>query len=95
MYLMQGEGLAAPRIHNAMGRRDDEVFRNQRTGASFCAPVAGHVDLTDCRPRGALLVNHSPVVMAKDARAQIACGCLNNGEGARDAEEAVEDVARA
>ena len=78
-----------------MCRRDDEVAGNERTGAPLRAPVASCVDLTDCRPRRALLINHSPVVIAKDARLQFACGCLNDGEGARDAEEAVEDVARA
>jgi len=92
MYLMEGERLAAPRIHHAMGRRDDEVARNQRTSAPLGAAVAGRVDLTDCRPRCALLVNHFPVVSAEDARLQIACGCLNDGEGTRDAEEAMEDA---
>ena len=77
-----------------MGRRDDEVACNQRTSAPLGAPVAGRVDLTDCRPRCALLVNHFPVVSAKDARLQIACGCLNGGEGTRDAEEAMEDAVR-
>ena len=71
-----------------MGRRDDEVATNQSAGASLGAAVAGRVDLTDCRPRRAVLVNHFPVISAEDAQLPIACGCRNDGDYAREAEEA-------
>jgi len=68
MYLMEAERLAGPRIHHAMGRCDDKVARNERTSAPRSASVAAHVDLTDCRPWCALLINYSSVVSPNDPR---------------------------
>ena len=65
MYLMEGEGLVAPWVHNTMSRRDDEVSRDKRARAPTRAPVAGGVDLADGTPGCAQLLNHSSIVIAK------------------------------
>jgi hypothetical protein len=64
MYLMEGERLAAPWIHNAMSCRDDEVGRDKRPCAATGAPVSGHVDLAYRTPWCAELLNRSPIVIA-------------------------------
>ena len=88
MYLMVGERLAAPWIHNAMSRRDDEVGRDKRACAPARAPVAGHVDLADCTPGCAQLLNHSSIVIAKYAGLRISCGWADDGERERDTDDA-------
>ena len=88
MYLMEGERLAAPWIHNAMSRRDDEVGRDKRACAPTRAPVAGRVDLADGTPGCAQLLNHSPIVIAKYTGLRISCGCADDGERERDTEDA-------
>ena len=79
MYLMQGEGLAAPGIHNAMRRRDDEVAGNKSACASLGIPVAGHVDLADRSPGATEPVNHPPIITAQYARLQVARGRAADG----------------
>ena len=58
VYLMEGERLAAPWIHNTVSRRDDEVGGDKRTCAPNRAPVAGRVDLADGTPGWVQLLNH-------------------------------------
>ena len=84
---MEGERLAAPRIHNAMSRRDDAVSRDKRACAPARAPVAGHVDLSDCTPGCAQLLNHSSIIIAEYAGLRITCGCADDGESKRDTKD--------
>ena len=88
MYLMEGERLAAPWIHNAMSRRDDEVGRDKRACAPTRAPVAGRVDLADGTPGWAQLLNHFSIVIAKYAGLRISCGWADDGERERDTDDA-------
>ena len=88
MYLMEGERLVAPWIHNAMGRRDDEVGCDKRTCAPTRAPVAGRVDLADGTPGCAQLLNHSSIVITEYTGLRISCGCAGDGERERDTDDA-------
>ena len=88
MYLMEGERLAAPWIHNTMSRRDDEVGGDKRTCAPTRAPVAGRVDLADGTPGWVQLLNHSSIVIAKYTGLRISCGCADDGERERDTDDA-------
>ena len=88
MYLMEGERLAAPWIHNAMSCRDDEVGRDKRTCAVSRAPITGRVDLADCTPGCAQLLNHSSIVIAYYTGSLISCVCADDGEKERDTEDA-------
>ena len=88
MYLMEGERLAAPWIHNAMSCRDDNVGRDKRPCAATGAPVSGHVDLADCAPGCAQLLNHSSIIIAEYAGLRITCGCADDCESKRDTENA-------
>ena len=88
MYLMEGERLAAPWIHNAMSCRDDEVGGDKRTCAAGRAPVTGRVDLADCTPGCTQLLNHCSIVIAEYAGLRTTCGGAVDGERERDAEDA-------
>jgi hypothetical protein len=68
MYLVKGKWLAPPRIDNAMRRGNYQIVGDKGACAPNGVPVAGSVDLTNRSPRGALLVNCPPIVIAYDAR---------------------------
>ena len=88
MYLMERERLAAPWVHNAMSRRDDEVGRDKRACAPTRAPVTGRVDLADGTPGCAQLLNRSSIVIAYYAGLRISRGCADDGERERDTDDA-------
>ena len=90
MYLMEGERLAAPWIHNAMSCRDDEVGRDKRTCAASRAPITGRVDLADCTPGCAQLRNHSSIVIAYYTGSRISCVCADDRERERDKKDAYQ-----
>jgi hypothetical protein len=77
-----------------MCRCDDKVGRDEGASASLCVSIAARVDLTDCRPRFAYLLNYSSIVVANDARLQIRCGGVNESEGASQTKETDSEEAR-
>lgn len=81
VYVMERKGFAAPWVHHAMGRREDEIVGDESACASYGAPIAADIDLTDRSPRGAQVVNHASVVIAYDARLQVLCEYAPGGKG--------------
>jgi hypothetical protein len=71
-----------------MGRRDDEVGRDQRSCAFTRAPVTGRVDLADGSPGCAQLLNRYSIVTAYYAGLRFACGWADDGKRERDTEDA-------